>query len=98
MSSYYMVASKSFSAKVFEIKSEADYIEAIKWIKSFVGSVILTTGVEFLSTALNNNMIDNDINDVILQKLNFSTLKYDSMSLKGYLIKILEKQLDILKK
>lgn len=76
-----------------------NYFDALKWLKNLVSQIYISTGVEFLTTAIHNNLMSDDVEEIIMSKLNFTGMGIDvkKVSLTDYLISTLENQIKILK-
>ena len=77
----------------------SDYRSAMSWLKSTIGPIMLSIGTDFIETPMNSGMIGNEMEDVVMNKINFSGggINIDEASLKDHLIATLEKQLEMLK-
>lgn len=78
----------------------SDYLSAMTWLKNTLGPIMLSIGMDFIITPINNGMLEHEMEDSIMNNLVISDGKMTLLkaSLKDTLIATLEKQLEMLKK
>lgn len=78
-----------------------DYFAAMDWLRNLLSMTLSSVGIEFLGTIASNPdfFTDSKIEDVIMSKIHFSEngISRDELSMKQYLINVLEKELARLK-